>query len=173
MTMWRTIPGWSKYEASNDGHVRRIGKQSPLIHGYQRGYAHVTLSQDGMRKTRRIAGLICLTFHGPKPSPKMHAAHRDGILDNYKSSNLRWATPKENEADKKRHGTALIGEKHNLARLTVKEVREIRALAPSLPRSSTGRNLKRGTLQVIGKKYGVSIHCIWDVLNYESWRHVS
>ena len=58
--------------------------------------------------------LVVLAFLGPPPFPGAHAAHFDGDKLNNRLSNLRWASPAENEADKRRHGRtrgALPGER--------------------------------------------------------------
>jgi HNH endonuclease len=46
--------------------------------------------------------LICEETHGPKPDPKMHAAHWCGVRRCINRRHLRWATSAENEADKRR-----------------------------------------------------------------------
>lgn len=49
--------------------------------------------------TETIHTLVCLAFHGPKPTPKHQVAHKDCNKMNNGYLNLRWATPKENIAD--------------------------------------------------------------------------
>lgn len=122
MEEWRKIPFSEFYEVSSLGRVRKVKnivknmknighilRQSKSSNGK---YAHVTIWVDGKVKPIRVNRLVCLVFHGEPPTPKHHAAHLNGqSLDN-RSENLAWKTPKENEYDKRFHGTARIGEKH-------------------------------------------------------------
>lgn len=76
---------------------------------YPSGYGH--LSYEGRDVT--VSRLVCEKVHGPAPSREHHAAHscgkgHEGCVN---KRHLRWATPKENSADKKGHGTSLRGEK--------------------------------------------------------------
>jgi hypothetical protein len=74
------------------------------------GYQHVTLRKDGADKRFAVHVIVCTAFHGPRPSDRHQAAHNDGDPGNNRVSNLRWATPKENQADRRRHGTAERGD---------------------------------------------------------------
>jgi hypothetical protein len=61
--------------------------------------------------------LVLEAFVGPRPAGH-EAAHGDGDKTNNALANLRWATPKENAADRYRHGTVLFGTRHPLGRKT-------------------------------------------------------
>ncbi|WP_208609489.1 HNH endonuclease signature motif containing protein [Streptomyces atriruber] len=50
--------------------------------------------------------LVCVAFHGPRPTASHQVAHGDGDPTNNRPCNLRWATPAENSAGAVRHGTA-------------------------------------------------------------------
>jgi hypothetical protein len=52
--------------------------------------------------------LVLEAFVGPRPAGRQ-AAHGDGDKANNVVTNLRWATRKENEGDKVRHGTKVFG----------------------------------------------------------------
>ena len=54
------------------------------------------------------------------------------------------------------------GEEHRWAKLTAQNVREIRA-------TSTG---KHGEQATFAKRYGVSNHAIWRVLNRKCWKWI-
>jgi hypothetical protein len=120
------------------------------------GHAQMTIS----RKTVNPARVICEKIFGPAPSPKHEAAHSCGNGDlacvNWK--HVRWATHKENEADKRAHGTAPIGEKHGAAKLTEQQVRQIRASKDSSYKAC--------------KKFGVSNSMICRIRRREAWTHV-
>lgn len=79
--------------------------------------------------------LVCEKVHGPPPTPEHHAAHScgKGHFGCVNPNHLRWATVSENHRDKLRHGTQVRGGDHKLAKLTVGDVREIRALRGVVP----------------------------------------
>lgn len=131
MQDWVVVPGFNKYEARRDGAVRNRQTKRILKHVCYDGTGRpiVTLmTDDGRPQTQRIHVLICRIFHGPKPSPRFHAAHRDGNFLNNHADNLRWATPEENQADRVLHGTDIRGEHVHLAKLTDRDIPIIRRL---------------------------------------------
>ena len=56
----------------------------------------------------------------------MEAAHDDGSKTNNCPTNLRWATRKENNDDRIKHGTTTRGERNAAAKLTAAQVVAIR-----------------------------------------------
>lgn len=111
--LWRPVPGWP-YEASSWGRVRRT-VTGRILRPYRNprfGYMSVKLSRAGRTKGFTIYQLVCLAFHGPKPTPRHEVAHWDGSKTNDRATNLRWATKKENEQDKLRHGTSRLGKRY-------------------------------------------------------------
>ena len=133
---WRTVPGFSGYEASSLGRVRSIERWITRSDGHrglwpgrvlrptkQGPYLKVAL---GKRTTIAVHIVVCLTFHGPRPSPKHAVAHWDGDCHNNRAENLRWATVSENKSDMIRHGTTPTGSKNPLAKLSEADVRAIR-----------------------------------------------
>ena len=113
---WRPIPGWEIYEVSNLGGVRRTASGKLLkTHINDKGYPTAHLRAGGREKQMPLHVAILTAFVGPKPTPAHQGAHDDGIRANSTLSNLRWATPKENTADMKRHGTQTSGENHHTA----------------------------------------------------------
>jgi len=129
--IWRTVEEFPDYEVSNLGRVRSMKRANPIIltpWKHKFGYDFVSLSVRGQKQYKRlIHGLVCHAFHGPKPSPSHEVAHADGSVENNSADNLRWATPKENNADKHRHGTHLNDGQFKPF-LTEDNIREIRRL---------------------------------------------
>jgi hypothetical protein len=139
---WSTIPGYSRYEVSNVGRVRSIGRvivrntrwggvgeckikgrvRSISWSSGDRLYAVVTLVGDNdLPKTIFVHVLVCMTFHGPRPAG-MWALHRDDNVKNNTPDNLYWGTPKQNYADAKRNGGIAAGmEKRKLSRRVVSD----------------------------------------------------
>lgn len=135
MTEWRTVPSLPWLQASSDGKIRRI------IRG-QNGHAlrelRGSISTAGYRVTCTRSGntlkhnigfhvLVCEAFHGPRPSSEHEVAHWDGNPTNNRADNLRWATARENAADRARHGTQ-SGSNHPAAKLLAGDVVAIRHL---------------------------------------------
>ena len=159
-TLLKPIPSAPGYFAGSDGEI--YGPRGPLRHHGKR-YARVWM----YNHMRSIHRLVCEAFHGEPPSPKHHAAHGDGDMGNNRPENIRWATPAENCADRRRHGTDPIGERNPRARLTAEQVREIRATY-----ANAGKYIKRGTRAALAKKFGVPVGSIKDVAYGRSWRHI-
>jgi hypothetical protein len=106
--------------------------------------------------------IMCELAHGRAPTSKHEAAHscgrgRDGCIS---PVHLRWATRKENHADKKLHGTNCEGESNYRAILTEADVIAIRSLAG------------RKSQTQIALQFGVSKGCVTGVIYRKNWRHI-
>lgn len=118
------------------------------------GYGRITRN----RKPCSVNRLVCQIMHGDPPSEYHHAAHSCGVRSCCNPRHIRWATPKENNADKILHGTVQRGEKGPLARLSEADVRRI------LMSSETQRS--------IAKQYGVTQATISAIKTKKIWRHL-
>lgn len=138
---WKTIPGFSSYEASEYGDVRRAVDGTkcngaivpaglilkPAIKS--NGYAQFALvNDDGKKRYINAHRIVALTFIGPCPGRGYVVAHNDGSRRNNHKDNLRWATNSENQLDRILHGTHCCGGRHALAKLTNSQAKEIRKL---------------------------------------------
>ncbi|KAB2798954.1 hypothetical protein F9L06_10140 [Brucella anthropi] len=135
LEVWAELPGWSFYEVSPKGRVRRKPRTPKCRNGRNlkshvndKGYPAVHLRQDGREKQMPVHTAVALAFIGEPPTALHEVAHGDGNSMNANLSNLRWATHAENEADKLAHGTLMHGETHPSARFTDREIEQIRAL---------------------------------------------
>ncbi len=107
--VWRTIPGHPNYQVSNIGRTRNGRNFRVLKLRYlPNGYVQSTL---GKGYTKYVHRLVLLAFVGPCP-PGKECAHDDGVKTNNKLGNLAWKTKSANAIDKRRHGTALFGERN-------------------------------------------------------------
>jgi hypothetical protein len=70
-----------------------------------RGYRVVNLKLTTGYRCHVVGELVLRAFVGPRPATHYHAAHNNGRPHDNRLTNLRWATPKENDADKDLHGT--------------------------------------------------------------------
>jgi hypothetical protein len=141
---WKEIDGATGYEISSFGRVRswkwpvRKPKNQWIVrkhlgfrilsHDIRNGYPSVRIAydNDGL-KWAAIHVLVLEAFVGERPE-KHQGAHYDGCKTNNLLSNLRWATPKDNNEDKLRHGTQKFGHLAVSAKLNPKQVKEIRKL---------------------------------------------
>lgn len=100
--------------------------------------------------------LVCEWTHGPPPAGKPHAAHHCGVRACVNPRHIRWATPKENAADRLIHGTHNRGERCGSNRLTEEQVRRIRSI--------------RGVSQRrIAEQFGVSEGAVHSIIIRKSW----
>lgn len=103
---------------------------------------------------------MCTLAHGEPPSPRHEAAHRCGNGHNgcVNPKHLRWATAKQNCADRTIHGTDNRGERSGRTTLTADDIRAIRAAPPDLI--------------ALMKRYSVSKGCISKIRSGKRWGHV-
>ena len=96
------IIGYPKYLIYRDGRVQN--KKSKVFlkpRDDRRGYDQVYLSREGERKNNKIHRLIALHYI-PNPEGKPQVDHIDRNRGNNNISNLRWATPSENNENQNR-----------------------------------------------------------------------
>lgn len=168
--LWKVIPSFDLYEASNLGDIRRIRHPSNGRYGVVLsqnhlgggGYLGVILSMGNIKTVRGVNRLVCEAFHGPPPTFYHQAAHGDGNKYNNRENNLRWATPKENAADKKNHGTDQSGSTNYNAKLTELDVANARRLY----------NEDKLTIKELARLFSVSTVTIQFAIEGKTWKHV-
>lgn len=131
--IWKTIPFADGYSVSSHGRFRADRQTSPNWKAGPRkpqmmasGYSYIRFLSGGKMRRMWLHRVIATVFHGGPPSKSHHAAHNDGNPSNNSADNLRWATPVENNRDKRAHGTYTLGERTTGAKLTDDDVRYIR-----------------------------------------------
>jgi hypothetical protein len=158
----RPSPVYPRFLVGEDGSIIGPSGKSlvPMIdpEGYQRVSIYL-----GNKKWKRVGvhRIVCETFHGLKPEWADLVAHRNGDPADNRAVNLKWATFKQNEADKKTHARDLAGERHHSARLTEDQVRDIQA-----------RPTGWGTGRALAREFGVT-ESISGIRKGKSWRHLS
>ena len=178
---YRPIPAWRGYRAGDDGSVWSCwmkGAKSQTGSEWHRlkesvdcgkrsdcdtdrpPYHRVTLTNYRRRKTYKVHQLILIAFRGPCP-PGHESRHLDGNHENNRLTNLEWATKVVNWNDKRRHGTAAIGERAGNATLTDEQVRDIIAA----PRGY-------GTAPMLARRYSVSRAIIHNIRGGRTWKHI-
>ena len=167
---WRPVPDYPSYEVSSYGRVRRLVpyKQYPAgmllsARPDTGGYFQVALSRDGKTRYVNSHRLVAEVFIGPPPTARHQVAHGDGDRTNNWVGNLRWATPKENCADRARHGrnADMRGERHPSARLHDDLVIEL-------------RNQRRAgrTYGELALRFCLRMNTIHDAVVGNTWSHV-
>lgn len=101
--------------------------------------------------------LVCQAVHGERPSLQHWVAHICGNTLCVAPRHLRWATAKENEADKLLHDRHIRGERNAFAMLTADAVRAIRA-QPHRP------------LAEFAQLYGVSKQTVCKARLRQTWK---
>lgn len=171
--VWMPVLGYDGlYEVSNLGAIRRdrgaparsLGVPGRTLQPTTEatGYVVVSLSRHGEVRKHRLNRVVLEAFCGPAPFDGAQAAHNDGDPTRNALTNLRWATPIENQADVDRHGRRCRGENVHGARLAEGDVREIRRLF------RTGRSNPE-----IAGVFGVSPSTIHLIRHNRTWRHVA
>ncbi len=169
--LWKPILGYEGiYSVSNNGCVRSEPRMSRNNHPFgghnlkpifDGKYEYVNLAKDGRAKKIAVHAIVCAAFHGPRPSACHQVAHWDGHHRNNRSANLRWATPKENHDDQKRHGTAIRGERAR-SKLTAKVVTDIRREYFT----------KSKTYGCLVSSYKISEGYLYQILRGSAWKHI-
>jgi len=121
----------------------------------RRGYGHIDLQDRG--RTKLAHRLVCTLVHGAPATPNLEAAHNCGNSSCVNPRHLRWATPKENQSDKIKHGTTNRGERCATSRLTKTDVIQIRELALTMKQVD------------IAAKFGVSSSAIRHIIRRKNW----
>lgn len=172
MENWKAVPGYEGfYEVSDQGRVKSLARYVPgrwgthfvggrVLRCAKARYTIATLAIGGCTKTYGVHRLVCEAFHGPAPK-KAHAAHRDGNPHNNTAANLYWASPAENCADRKRHGTWAHGTKVNTNKLSEAAVSEIKAMCR-----------KGASRKDVAISYGVHRSTVDQILRGDTWKHM-
>jgi hypothetical protein len=168
MEIFKTIPNYSLYQASNKGNIKtnnwKNTKKTAILkpaldkNGYLRT---VLIRDDGKYTTIKVHRIISSAFLGDITG--MEVNHKDGNKSNNDISNLELVTHSENI----KHSFANnlqsnIGEKNPISKLNEVKVLEIR--------SKFKKHVY--TREMLSKEYNVTISCIKDVLIRRSWAHL-
>jgi hypothetical protein len=124
------------------------------------GYLEVCIRSHGKGKTTAVHKLVAEAFLGPCPEG-LQVCHDDNDKTNPRLDNLCYGTPKQNNADKKRHGTQQEGSRVAGAKLVESDVIEI-------------MQMRAGWLfRQIAEKYGVQEGTIGKIFRGETWSHLT
>lgn len=155
---WRPIEGFEHYSVSSWGRVQ--GPRAMLAFADFRGYKICSLSKGKLVKTHRVHILVAKAFLGPPPFEGAIVAHGDNDRGNCRIDNLRWASALENQEDRKRHGTKVVGSRVFGSKLKEEDIPVIRA------RISHGDRYPS-----IARDYDVSVSTISLIKRGKIWQH--
>ena len=160
--IWKSIPNYPNYKVSNLGNVKNVKTERILKPGNSNGYLQIGLSNKGQREHFYIYRIVAEAF---KKNKKEVITHLDGNLKNNCSKNLKYITYGElyKKVSKRQTGRVRIelqGENHKLAKLTNKQVKDIKT--KYLHTSET----------ILKKKYNISGTTISYIKNNKTWKHI-
>lgn len=159
MEEWRDVVGFEGlYKVSNFGRIQTVktGKIKEQTISKTDNRPYLSLWKNNKIKVCRPHKLVLEAFVSVRPDG-LECCHNDGNPQNNHWSNLRWDTPKNNHADKVRHGTTNRGERCGTAKLTLEQVRAIRQ----------DNRLQR----IIAAEYGVKDNTISRIKSGKRWAH--
>jgi len=130
----------------------------PRVHK-KTGRVYFTMTFKGITKSVLVNRMVAWAYH-PNPENKPHVNHLDGNKRNNHPKNLEWATQSENEEHAFKTGLKITrGSSNSNAKLTARQVEEIRAAIPH-------------DLSALAIKYSVSERTIRDIIAGKTWSHV-
>jgi hypothetical protein len=180
---WKPIDGYEEfYEVSSHGRVRSLDRQVERVCNgklfvsnrpgklfslskYTNGYLGVMLTDTyGIHTRHLVHRLVAIAF---LPKPKLdqtQVMHRDDDRTNAYFKNLKWGTPTDNMQDMVSKGrqSKLVGEATSGAKLTAKQVTDIRALYMMSPLTKTD----------LAKLYGVGLTAVRNIVDRKRWKHL-
>lgn len=175
---WKWVVGYKGYyKVSDTGEVKAVARtiryrdgrtyhypERVLTKSKGNYFGHVCANLSRGRKTERvfIHKLVLEAFVGPCPTGHQARHYPDPNPANNKLSNLSWATPKKNQADREEHGTTCRGERCYNAILTEEDVQKIRSI----------REEKKLSYEKIGRMFGVNYVTVHDIVKRRRWKHV-
>lgn len=152
------------YWVSNQGRVISMrGKPGTVMrHEIDKdGYSRVGFFLDGKTIHYPVHRLVLFAFVG-SPGDDQVAAHNNGIRDDNRLVNLRWASQSENMADKLIHGTSQVGSRHGMSTTNEARVLIVKKLL------SSGATIKEAS-----NYSGVGFSVVADISRGRTWRHVN
>lgn len=101
---WCAIPGCASHEVSSLGRIRPVSNPARVSIGSGNGVGYLAhpVRLDGRYTRHTVHSLVLRAFVGPRPDGLV-IAHYDGVRDNNRLTNLRYATVAENHGDRRRH----------------------------------------------------------------------
>lgn len=143
---WKIYPNDDRYEVSDQGHVRMIGRTVRKPSTTPSGYQVIVFSHKNSKHTGQyVHRMVMETFIGKCPDG-MEVSHLNGKNTDNRLENLCYESRKDNCARKIHHETDYNGSRNPAAKLTELHVREIRASDKTEVFLSDIYNVSRATI---------------------------
>ena len=168
--VWRDIPEYDGlYQASDYGRIRTIsGKASECRGGNfvmkpfvdDCGYLRIALYKEGKYRKFKVHRLVAFAFV-PNPDNLPEVNHINGLKTDNRPCNLEWMTRRDNSLHAIKYGLQGIGEKSPRAKMTEKQVLDIRA-----------DYMSGISFTEILSKYNTPYHATYKVITNKNWKHL-
>lgn len=158
--VWKQIENFPGYEVSDLGRVRSYKWTEPrVLKGKQTSYGYIQVTI--LHKQLYVHRLVAQAFL-PNPENKPQVNHLNGIRTDNSIQNLEWCTSSENNLHSYRCllRTPTQGQEHHLAKLSDRDVQEIRE------KLWMG---KRGIGKQLAQEYGVCESRISNIKKGKAW----
>ena len=169
--IWKPIPGFGDYYmASSFGRIKcvervvekrarsgklikQVYKERILLGSDRLGYRHHHLGFNGRKISIPEHHLVLMAFVSPKPDG-MECCHNDSDPSNNRIENLRWDTHLENNRDRVRRGSYLLGENHKMAKYKESDIMDLLSGAKT------------------HKELGIRYSHAWRIKNGKCWSYL-
>ncbi|MHA1961093.1 MAG: NUMOD4 motif-containing HNH endonuclease [Candidatus Thorarchaeota archaeon] len=146
-----------KVKCRGEGFRSVRGKIRENLRPNRDGHVQIELRKENKPIYCYLHRLVLETFVGKCPEG-LEARHLDGNGVNNRLDNLVWGTKKENQNDRKAHGTDCCGERSNHHKLTEEQARKIKYTNLSLSK--------------LAKEFGVCYDTAYAIRTGRNWRHI-
>lgn len=158
--IYKEVPNFPNYMASEDGHVyskkRKIILKESIL---KTGYKQVSLCIDGRIFNGLVHRVVCSAFHS-NDLEKKQVNHKNGIKTDNRADNLEWSTRSENQKHSIDIGLRHTrGEKNSQSKLNSEQVMEIFNYT--------------GNYRIIAQRMGICVATICDIKTGRSWTHIT
>lgn len=75
---------------------------------------------------------MCRVTHGEPPTPKHHAAHSCGNRRCINPAHLSWKTAKDNQLDRRRHGTQTVSGRRKITLQQAEQIKRLKGMETSI-----------------------------------------
>lgn len=171
--IWRAIKNYKGlYEISSYGRVKSLKRKTKTniikkdmilkINKRHTGYVQAKLCKNSKIYNPVVGRLVAEAFLD-KPDYACVANHKDCVRHNNTVSNLEWITQSQNTRYAYLMGNkSQKGEKNNMAKLTLKKVKEIREFKKKNDHLSQ---------QKIADHFSLKRENVKDIINYKTWNY--